>query len=155
MDRFFLYFSTPGFISTSKEMEFDSPHSAMKKIIILVFLCVSINVFGQIGINYEYRPGLNELETELSYNFKSDYVLGIRYTQNINYFKDLTNPNLTYVYIQLPIIENLKFEFAGAFWDFEYCIVYNTPTLQFSFGRSHSDIIIFNICYYKQLWKKN
>lgn len=122
----------------------------MKKFILILSLFISCRAFAQIGINYYYKPGLNELETDLYYRFENNFSLGIKHNQEKNYFVDLKDRSLTYLYVQIPIIDNFKFELVGGYgytYDYECSLVYDTPRFQFTIGRSLTDIIVFDIKY--------
>lgn len=120
----------------------------MKRLFFICLMFISIPSFGQIKIDYFYRPARMELETDLSYNYK-DWTFGFRHNQESNYFK-CSNKSITYGYIQVPINNYLKWEFVygkGYINDYETSLLFQFPRINLEFGYSKTDKLLIELNY--------
>ncbi len=120
----------------------------MKQLCITCLMLISIPSFSQININYFYRPARIELETDLFYNYK-DWTVGFRHNQWNNYFRP-SNKSITCGYVQIPIINHLKWEFVygiGYIHDYESSLIFQFPRINLEIGYSKINKLLIELNY--------
>lgn len=111
---------------------------------ILVFL-TAFTSFGQINYDYFYRPARLELETEVSYRCKNDFIIGLRYNEERFALDPGESKILTYMFWEFPLADGLWLECSygyGYIHDMEILLVHRTRDLEVCFGCSASDRLV-------------